>query len=102
MFTWLNKQGVRSDRGFEVQFTGRFEAEYREGSKVVSLEVESGVSGGLPCILVDPDAFEHWDGDAPNNRIAPEQQAQMFQNLKDAMEFQGLKLVIERGTSPFD
>jgi hypothetical protein len=51
MFTWLNKQGVRSDRGFEVQFTGRFDAEYREGGKVVKLYVESGVNGGLPCIV---------------------------------------------------
>src|SRR5690348_11244746 len=23
VFTWLNKQGVRSDQGFEFQFTGR-------------------------------------------------------------------------------
>jgi hypothetical protein len=69
---------------------------------VVSLAVESGLGGGLPCNLVDTSAFEHCGGDAPNNRIAPEQQAQMFRNLKVAMEFQGLKLVIERGTSPFD
>ena len=46
MFTWLNKQGVRSDQGFEVQRTGRFEAEYYEGGKVINLEVESGVNGG--------------------------------------------------------
>ncbi len=25
MFTWLNKQGVRRDKGFEVQQAGRFE-----------------------------------------------------------------------------
>lgn len=31
MFSWMNKQGVRSDQGFEVQFTDRFTAEYREG-----------------------------------------------------------------------
>ena len=40
MFIWLNMQGVQSDRGFVVQFTGRFTAEYREHSKVVTLEVE--------------------------------------------------------------
>ncbi len=48
MFTWLNKQGVRSDRGFEVQRTGRFDAEYSEGGQVVELYVESGTQGGLP------------------------------------------------------
>jgi hypothetical protein len=100
MFTWLNKQGVRSDRGFEVQRTGRFDAEYREGDKVVSLGVESGVSGGLPCIIVDPSAFERWDGAPPGQRIPSEQQSKMFQNLKEAMEFQGLQLVVERGEAP--
>jgi hypothetical protein len=49
MFTWLNKQGVRSDEGFDVQRTGRFDAEYSEGGKVVSVEVQSGISGGYPA-----------------------------------------------------
>ena len=52
MFTWLNKQGVRSDRGFEVQFTGRFDAEYREGGRIVELYVESGLSGTPFKVLV--------------------------------------------------
>src|SRR4051794_12498175 len=46
MFKWLNKQSVESDRGFVVQFTGRFSMEYREGSKTVTLAVEGGFSGG--------------------------------------------------------
>jgi hypothetical protein len=97
MFTWLNKQGVRSDRGFEVQFTGRFDAEYREGGRLVKLYVEDGLTGGLDSIIVSPDAFERWaDGAA----IPEEQQAQMFKNLKEAMEFQGLILVVNRGESP--
>lgn len=100
-FTWLNKQGVRSDEGFEVQRTGRFDAEYKEGERIVRLYVESGMHGGLPCIIVDPNAFERWDGDPPGRTIPAAQQAQMFQNLREAMEFQGLKLVIERGESPY-
>ena len=94
MFTWLNKQGVRSERGFEVQFTGRFDAEYREDGKVVMLYVESGVNGGLPCIILDPSAFARWSNGAS---IPPEQQAQMFQNFKEAMAFQGLMMVVEAG-----
>jgi hypothetical protein len=96
MFTWLNKQGVRSARGFEVQRTGRFDAEYREGDKVVTLYVESGLSGGLQSISVEPTAFERWDGGEP---IAPAQQAQMFENLREAMAFQDLKLVVEKAES---
>ncbi|MDR2239115.1 MAG: hypothetical protein LBE33_01570 [Zoogloeaceae bacterium] len=94
MFTWLNKQGVRSDRGFEVQFTGRFDAEYREGGKVVQLYVEAGLSGGQQCIIVEPGAFARWsDGES----IASERQEQMLKNFKEAMEFQGLKTVVEAG-----
>jgi hypothetical protein len=92
MFTWLNKQGVRSDSGFEVQFTGRFSAEYKEGSKVVKLYVESGLYAGMPCIIIEPKAFERWS----NGVLIPEaQRVQMFQNLKEALEFQGLKMTVE-------
>ncbi|MDR2638136.1 MAG: hypothetical protein LBB55_07340 [Zoogloeaceae bacterium] len=82
MFTWLNKQGVRSDTGFEVQFTGRFSAEYRE----------DGMSDGMPCIILDPLAFAYWSDGAS---ISQEKQVQMLQNFKEAMTFQGLKTVVE-------
>ena len=98
MFKWLNKQGVQSDRGFVVQFTGRFMAEYRDKGKVVTLDVEDGTLNGEPCIVVEPDAFQHWDGETA--KIPPEEQRQMFANLREAMEFQGLKLAIERGVEP--
>jgi hypothetical protein len=98
MFTWLNKQGVQSDRGFVVQRTGRFTVEYRDRGRVITLNVESGLVDGRPCISVDPEAFRRWDGATAT--IPPEEQAQMFENLRDAMEFQGLKLVIERGVDP--
>lgn len=98
MFTWLNKQGVQSDRGFAVQRTGRFSAEYRERGRVVTLNVESGLHGGQPCLILDPNAFDHWDGEAA--KISPSQQAEMFQNVKEALEFQGLKMVVEKGSMP--
>jgi len=97
MFTWINKQGVRSDQGFEVQFTGRFDAEYREGDKVVRLYVQDGITGGLDSIIVTPDAFVCWSDGAS---IPKEKQAEMFNNLRDAMEFQGLKLAISLGKVP--
>lgn len=99
MFTWLNKQGVKSDRGFVVQFTDRFTAEYREGGKTATLSIDDGIIGGLPCISVDPNAFDRWDGDPPTNRITSDQRDQLFKNLKEAIEFQGLKMVIEKGDS---
>lgn len=96
MFSWINKQGEQSDRGFIVQRTGRFSAEYRDGEKVVTLYVESGLSGGLPCIIIDPQALTRWDD---GTVIAADEQAQLFQNVKEAMEFQGLKMVVEKGES---
>ena len=58
MSAWPNKLGVKSDAGFEVQFTGRFDAEYREAGKVMSIHVESGIhDDGEPCVIVNPDAF---------------------------------------------
>lgn len=90
MFTWINKQGVRSDRGFEVQFTGRFSAEYRENGKIIEIYVESG--GGMPSIIIGTDAFARWNNGIP---LPEEQRVRVLQNFKEAMEFQGLKLLIE-------
>ncbi len=94
MFTWINKQGVRSDNGFVVQRTSRFGAEYQEGDAVISLYVESGVQGGLPCIIIDPSAFKRWDD---GRAIAPEKQRHILQNFTEAMTFQDLKTVVEKG-----
>jgi hypothetical protein len=93
MFTWLNKQGVESDRGFTVQFTGRFTAEYREDGKVITLALEDGVSGGVPAVIIGPNAFDCWDND--RQKIDLDQKDRLFRNLKEAIEFQGLKLVVE-------
>ena len=61
MFTWLNKQGVQSDAGFVVQFTGRFTCEYREDGRVLELEVEDGVVVQQPCINIKRVAFASWN-----------------------------------------
>ena len=89
MFTWINKQGVRSSQGFEVQFTGRFTAEYREGGRVISVSVEQGLSGG-PCISIEGAAFARWDGSASTNSAGEQQR--LLANFKEALKFQGLEL----------
>lgn len=99
MFTWLNKQGVKSDAGFEVQFTGRFDAEYREAGKVMSIYVESGIHDGQPCVILNPDAFDRWNGDAPGVRLPSDERERIQQNFTEAMLFQGLKTVVESGVS---
>ena len=86
MFTWLNKQGVRSTEGFEVQFTGRFTAEYREGARYLVVDVEGGANGLLDF---STKSFEKWANSSMRN--SPEEQARMIKNFMAALEFQGLK-----------
>jgi hypothetical protein len=95
MFTWLNKQGVQSDVGFVVQRTGRFTCEYREGGRILELEVESGMIGQQPCINIKRDAFASWNVAGVKHDIPEEHQLRMLQNFKDAMEFQGLLVVVD-------
>jgi hypothetical protein len=93
-FTWLNKQGVRSQKGFEFQFTGRFSAQYREGSKVISMSVEPGYTAdGKVSVTVSPEEFTKWDGDA--RQIASEERARIEANVRRALQFQKLELTVE-------
>lgn len=101
-FNWLNKQGVESKKGFSVQFTGRYSAEYAEGDRKISLSIESGLSDDKPCIIISPDAFECWDGDSHDKQIPNDQKTVMLANLRRALEFQDLALVIEEPLSMYD
>lgn len=97
MFTWINSQAVRSDQGFEVESMGRFTIDYREGSKKVSVYVENGMEAGKPCVIImKPTAFERWDDDPPGASNPLEKQQEMLRNFIEAMEFQGLAVVVNR------
>ena len=88
MFTWLNKQGVKSSEGFEIQSTDRFTIEYREGNLVVTIQAEQGTFGGGPSVSISVGAFARWDNYRPENSL--ETQAQMRANFVAAMLFQGI------------
>ena len=99
-FAWLNSQAVRSDRGFEVESIDRFAEEYREGGRKVTVEVERGFEGGSkPCVIIEPTAFQRWDDDPPNKVLPPQKQADMLSNFRQAMEFQGIAVIVERRSS---
>ncbi len=91
MFKWLNKQGVESDQGFVVQFTGRFTCEYREGAKSLELYIEDGFEGSKPCVAVKESAFQVLGDEI----LSPRRQKQIIKNFRDAVEFQGLALVVD-------
>jgi len=93
MFTWLNKQGVQSDEGFTLQFVGRFTAEYREGSKVMEVEIEDGFLNGKPAVNVSRGAFKSWRGDS--SVLSQDVQSRIADNFRRACEFQGLSVVFD-------
>lgn len=85
MFTWIGKQGVRSSDGFEVQSVDRFSIAYREGSLVVTVNVECEGDGRL---AIEKGAFSKWDNLQMTN--STEKQAKMRRNFVAAMDFQGI------------
>ncbi|MBK7617018.1 MAG: hypothetical protein IPJ08_22210 [Burkholderiales bacterium] len=93
MFTWKNKQGVQSDEGFALQFVGRFAAEYREGSKVMEVEIEDGFLDGKPAVNVSRAAFRSWRDDS--STLPPDDQIRIADNFRRACEFQGLSVVFD-------
>ena len=93
MFTWLNKQGVKSNKGFVVQSVDRFTIEYRESGKVIPLSVERGLqSDGKACVYIYLDELKKWSDGSP---IPKSQQKEILQNFKDAMEFQGVDVLVD-------
>lgn len=93
MFTQLNKQGVRSDKGFIVQSMNRFTIEYREGSRIISASVERGLlESGKACVYIYPDEFENWNDGTP---ITDERQKEILENFKEGMKFLGVEVLID-------
>jgi hypothetical protein len=97
MFNWLNKQGVESDEGFVVQFTDRFTLEYTEKGRTTTLKIETGSSGNQGTVHIASEAFaEPRSAKAFRaERASSEEQDRKIENVRRALEFQGLKLVVE-------
>lgn len=91
MFTWLNKQGVQSDKGYIVQCIDRFEIEYRENKKRISIYIEHGYSTDKPCVIVHSNEFREWEDGVPISEL---KQKEILQHFKAAMEFQGIRVEV--------
>jgi len=89
-FQWLNKQGVESSDGFIVQCVGRFETEYRENGKIMTIGHESGLGGGKSLLLITSGSFKRWDCDPKTLSLPISEQERIFNNFKKAIEFQGM------------
>ncbi len=88
MFTWINKQGVTSTDGFEVQFVDRFTCEYRENGKTIKIEIDNGVRSGKAVISYSRSSFKTWQ--VFSKSISQEEQERVIKNFRDALAFQDL------------
>ncbi len=95
-FTWMNKQGLRSETGFEFQFTDRFSAEYRENGVITTLYVE----GGLGVITIYEDSIQHLWMNLPKPELRQAERHRIIGNLRDALAFQDLRLDLAPGRAP--
>ena len=87
-FTWINKQGVETEKGEIVQCTGRFTMEYRKGSKILEIGIESGVMGSTSLISYKRKDFEKWSKGGGQLSLAEKEQA--LNTFREALIFQGL------------
>ena len=91
-FSWLNKQGVKSDEGVVLQRVDRFAFEYREGKRTMRLEGES-IFAGLGSASW---GFGFWPGwrnavwMPPFDTVLSDlDRERMVQNIKEAAAFMG-------------
>ncbi len=92
-FEWLNKQGVKSDKGFVVQVVSRFTIEYREENQKILVDVENDIKpNGNVCVIIKRDSFKSWES---GKRLDQHKQNNVIDNFKSALEFQGLEVILE-------
>jgi hypothetical protein len=91
-FTWLNKQGVRSSSGFELQREDRFTMTYREGDNMITIDVDNGNIGGKHAVLMSPNSLSKWDNGKALNE---ETQKRVQENIREALAFQRVSLGVE-------
>ena len=92
MFTWLNKQGVKSDKGFIVQSVSRFVIRYSESQGEIDISVEYGISGGKAMIYIYEDEFYKWND---GRKISEEKKSLILNDFIKAMEFQGVGVEVQ-------
>jgi hypothetical protein len=90
MLTKINPQGVKSDKGFVVQFTGRFELQYIENDRSLSIIVEPG-----PTETIYIESIETWRPPFETDIIPVARKAQIKKNIEEALDFLGIKYRFE-------
>ncbi len=92
IYTWLNNQGVRSDKGFIVQSINRFVIKYSENQSEINISVERGMSAGKAIVYVYDREFYKWND---GRQISEEKKQQILNNFIDAMKFQEVDVEVQ-------
>lgn len=90
-FSWINKQGVKSDSGFVLQRTERFQYRYTEEEKNIKVSVEPGL---VEEIYFGPE--NRWEPPHEELLINPTELDRITDNLNAALEFMGTKFSMVR------
>jgi hypothetical protein len=94
-FEWLNKQGVRSDTGIELQFIDRHTLDYREVDLYLRLQINSEIlispSGRSLIVFSREEMRSHW----AFHTLPIQRQEQVELNLLTGLDFQGLEAEFE-------
>lgn len=87
-FIKLNLQGVKSSKGFIVQFTGKNEMQYKEDDHILSIFVEGGVDNNRGYFeLIYMSLIKTWLPPYDNEEIQKEKKEEIVQNVKEALVF---------------
>jgi hypothetical protein len=88
MFTWQNKQGVKSSKGFVLQSLDRYGYQYAEGSRTMRVDVEPQRNpSGEYSEEVSLKSISRWLPPHDNERIDQDKADAIRQNISDAMTF---------------
>lgn len=93
MFTWINKQGVKSDKGFTVQSINRFVIKYTDSLGEIDVSVEAGMTGGKAMVYIYEDEFYKWND---GRKISEQKKCEILNNFIAAMEFQGVDVEVQQ------
>lgn len=87
-FTYLNRQGVKSSKGFIIQFTARREMQYQENEHILKIEVEGGRDdSGAYNLAVYAQDIKYWQPPYDNEVISEEEKKEIIQNISEALDF---------------
>lgn len=88
MFTWLNKQGVKSSDGFILQSVHRFYYHYIEDDHIMQIDVEPGrFKSGLYHERIFLNSKNRWLPPYEAESVTEQKLAEIKKNISDALDF---------------